>query len=98
MKSVLHPWQLLLLILAGWINHREQEVIEYLRAENRVFREKLGKKRILLNDDQRRFLAVKGKILGRKMLEQMSTIVTPDMILRWHRELVAAKWDYSGRR
>jgi hypothetical protein len=98
MKFVLHPWQLLLLILAGWINHQEQEVIEYLRAENRVLREKLGKKRILLNDDQRRQLAVKGKILGRKMLEPVVTIVTPDAILRWHRELVAAKWDYSGRR
>ena len=95
MKSVLHPWPLLLLILAGWINHREREVIEYLRAENRVLQEKLGKKRILLNNDQRRLLAVKGKILGRKMLEQMSTIVTPETILRWHRELVAAKWDYS---
>jgi hypothetical protein len=98
MKSVLHPCQLLLLILAGWLNHREQEAIEYLRAENRVLREKLGKKRILLNDDQRRRLAVKGKILGRKTLEQMATIVTPDTILRWHRELVAAKWDYTGRR
>ena len=32
------------------------------------------------------------------MLEQVATIVTPDTILRWHRELVAAKWDYSGRR
>jgi putative transposase len=83
------------LILAGWINRQEQDVIKYLRAENRVFREKLGKKRILLNDDQRRRLAVKGKILGRKMLEQMATIVTPDTILRWHRELVATKWDYS---
>jgi len=98
MKSVLHPWQLLLLILAGWINRQEQDVIEYLRAENRVLREKLGKKRILLNDDQRRRLAVKGKILGRKMLERIATIVSPDTILRWHRELVAAKWDYSGRR
>jgi putative transposase len=98
MKSVLHAWQLLLLILAGWINHREQEVTEYLRAENRVLGEKLGKKRILLNDDQRRLLAVKGKILGRKMLEQMATIVTPDTILRWHRELVARNWDYSKRR
>ncbi len=98
MKSVFHPWQLLLLILAGWINHQEQDVIEYLRTENRVLREKLGKKRILLNDDQRRRLAVKGMILGRKMLEQMATIVTPDTILRWHRELVAAKWDYSQHR
>ena len=94
----MQPWQLLLLVLAGWINLREQEVSEYLRAENRVLREKLGKKRILLNDDQRRRLAVKGKILGRKMLEQVATIMTPDTIQRWHRELVAAKWDYSGRR
>jgi putative transposase len=98
MKSLLQPWQLLILILAGWINRQEQDVIEYLRAENRVLREKLGKKRILLDDNQRRRLAVKGKILGRRMLEQVATIVTPETILRWHRELVAAKWDYSGRR
>jgi hypothetical protein len=63
MRSLLQPWQLLLLILPGWINHREQDVIEYLRAENRVLREKLGKKRILLDDDQRRCLVVKGEIL-----------------------------------
>jgi hypothetical protein len=42
---------------------------------------KLGKKRILLNDDQRRRLATKGKILGRKMFEELDGIVTPDMIL-----------------
>jgi hypothetical protein len=28
----------------------------------------------------------------------VATIVTPDTILRWHRELVAAKWDYSRLR
>jgi hypothetical protein len=32
------------------------------------------------------------------MLEQLATIVILDTILRWHRELVAAKWNYSGRR
>jgi putative transposase len=98
MKSFLEPWHLLLLILAGWINHRQQDAIEYLRTENQILKEKLGKKRILLDDDQRRRLAVKGKILGRKMLQEVATIVTPDTILRWHRELVAAKWNYSGRR
>ena len=98
MKALFQPWQLLLLILAGWINRRQQDAIEYLLTENRVLREKLGKNRILLSDDQRRRLAVKGKILGRKMLEQLATIVTPDTILRWHRELVARHWDYSGRR
>jgi putative transposase len=53
MKSVLQPWQLLLFIVAGWINRHQQDVVEYLRTENQVLKEKLGKKRILLGDDQR---------------------------------------------
>jgi len=69
-------------ILAGWINRHQQEVIEYLRTENQVLKEKLGKKRILLNDDQRRRLVVKGKVLGRKLLEEVGTLFTPDTILR----------------
>jgi len=81
-----------------WVNRQQQFVIEYLRTENQVLREKLGKKRILLNDDQRRRLAVKGNFLGRKMLEEVGTLFTPDTILRWHQQLVAQKWDYSDRR
>src|SRR5713101_3425588 len=98
MNFILQPWQLFFLILAGWVNRQQQQVIDYLRTENQVLREKLGQRRILLNDDQRRRLAVKGKGLGRKLLEQIGTIVTPDTILRWHRMLVAKKWDYSSRR
>ncbi len=97
MSFILQPWQLYLVIFAGWINREQQQVIEYLRTENAVLMEKLGKKRILLNDDQRRRLAVKGKILGRKALEQFGTLFTPDTILRWHRMLVAKKWDFSDR-
>ena len=95
MKCILHPWQILLLILAGWINKHQQNAIEYLITENRVLREQFGKKRILLTDDQRRRLAIKGKILGRKVLGDLCTIVTPETILRWHRNLVTQKWDYS---
>ena len=36
MRFILHPWQLYFLILAGWINRQQQEVIEYLRTENHV--------------------------------------------------------------
>ena len=52
MKSFLEPWHMLLLILAGWINHRQQNAVDYLRTENQILKEKLGKKRILLDDDQ----------------------------------------------
>ncbi len=98
MNFIHQPWQLLFVILAGWVNEQQQQVIEYLRTDNHVLKEKLGKKRILLSDDQRRRLAVKGKILARKRLEQIGTLFTPDTILRWHRLLVAKKWDYSARR
>ena len=98
MDFILHPWQLYFLILAGWIHRQQQIVIDYLRTENQVLREKLGKKRILLNDDQRRRLAVKGRFLGRKMLQEIGTVFTPDTILRWHRQLVAKKWDHSDKR
>jgi hypothetical protein len=73
-------------------------MIEYLRTENQVLKEKFGKKRILLSNDQRRRLAVKGNILGRKRLQEIGTLFTPDTILRWHRKLVAKKWDYADRR
>ncbi len=98
MNSLLKPWQVLLLILAGWINRHQQAAIEYLLSENQVLREKLGKRRILLNDDQRRRLAVKGKVLSRGVLRKLAGIVTPETILRWHRELIARKWDYSDKR
>ncbi|NUQ61736.1 MAG: helix-turn-helix domain-containing protein, partial [Pirellulales bacterium] len=97
MSFILQPWQLCLVILAGWINREQQQVIDYLHTENQVLKELLGKNRILLNNDQRRRLAVKGKILGRKLLEQVGTLFTPDTILRWHRMLVAKKWDYTER-
>ena len=88
MEFILQSWQLYFLILASWINREQQEVIEYLRAENQVLKEKLGKKRILLNDSQRRRLAVKGKILGSKRLYEVGTLFSPETILRWHRKLV----------
>ena len=98
MSFILQPWQLYVAIIAGWIHRQEQEAIEYLRTENRVLRETHGPKRILLNDEQRRRLAVKGKILGRRRLEEVGTLFTLDTILRWHRTLVAKNWDYSQRR
>jgi transposase len=98
MPFLLSPWHIFFIGLASWINRRQQETIEYLQAENHVLREKLGAGPLRLNRDQRRRLAIKGKILGRKRLLEIGSIFTPDTILRWHRLLVAQKWDYSHRR
>jgi hypothetical protein len=43
--------------LAGWMNRQQQEVISYLTEENRILREKLGHRRIILNVAQKRRLA-----------------------------------------
>ena len=56
--DVLHPWQLLLVALAGWINRQQQDVIAYIQEENRILKNKLKGKRIRFTDDERRHLAV----------------------------------------
>ena len=92
--SILQPWHLIAAALAGWINRQQHAAIEYQRAEIQTLLELLGKKRLPLNNDQRRRLAVKGKTLGRKGLLEVGCLFTPDTILRWHRRLVAEKWTY----
>jgi len=89
MNFVLRPWQLFFLILSGMVNRQQQEIIEFQNAQIRTLMDKMGRKRILLTDDQRRLLAAKGKAIGRRALMELATIVTPDTILRWHRRLVA---------
>jgi putative transposase len=87
-----------LLLFSGWVNRHQQAVIDYLLEENRVLRAMNGSRRLRLTDDQRRRLAVKGKILGRRQLAAVAGIVTPDTILRWYRRLVAKKYDGSKTR
>jgi len=91
-EKVLNPFQFVVIVLAGWMNERQQNVIEYLREENRVLREQLGERRLRFTDDQRRRLAVRAKGLGRKLLAQAATLVTPDTLLAWHRKLIGQKY------
>ena len=72
-------------------------MIDFLREENRVLKEQLRGRRVRLTDDARRRLAAKGVALGRRLLESIATIVTPDTILAWHRRLIAAKWTFAGK-
>src|SRR5580698_1102814 len=98
MKKVLDPFRFVLIAVAGWMNQAQQQMIEYLREENRVLREQLGSRRLRLSDDQRRRLAMKAKGLGRKRLAEVAGIVTPETLLAWHRKLVAQKYDGTGAR
>jgi hypothetical protein len=73
-----YPLRFVLVALAGWINQQQRNVIDYLQEENRALREQLGPGRLRLTDDQRRRLAAKAKTLGRRVLRDIATIVTPE--------------------
>src|SRR6516164_1694897 len=94
----LDPFSFLVISFAGWINQRQQHVIEYLVEENRVLREQIGKRRMRFTDEQRRRLAARAKKLTRKVLAQVARIVTPETLLAWHRKLIASKYDGSANR
>src|ERR1035441_8892987 len=74
--------QLLLVIFAGWVNRHQLDVIEYLQEENRVLKENLGGRRIRFTDAERRRLPRKAHALGRKVLNELETLVTPDTLLQ----------------
>ncbi len=77
MPRSLDPVRLLLVGVAGWMNHQQQQVLDYLREENRVLREQLGTRPLRFNDDQRRRLAIRARVLGRRVLADVANVVTP---------------------
>jgi putative transposase len=92
------PLQFLAAWLAVWLGRVLQQEVDYLMAENRVLRERLGNKKLRLTVGERRRLAVLGEQMGRKALAKVATIARPETILRWYRELVAKKYDGSKKR
>ena len=44
------PLGILLTMLVGWVNSQQTEIIEYLLEEDKILREMLGGKRLLLKD------------------------------------------------
>ena len=52
--------------MAGWLNRQQEDLIDYLREENRVLREQFDGQPLRLTDAQRRRVAVRGRRLGRR--------------------------------
>jgi hypothetical protein len=77
------PLQFLAAWLAVWFARTLQQQVDYLMAENRILKEKLGNQKLRLTDADRRRLAIVGKELGLKVLAKIATIASPETILRW---------------
>jgi hypothetical protein len=90
--------QLLLAMLAEWIQRHQQQIITYLLAENHILKAQLGGRRLRLTDTERRRLAVLAHPLGRERLKAVATIATPDTLMRWYKRLIAQKFDGSKQR
>src|SRR5215475_12803902 len=98
MRAILDPFSFVVISIAGWMNQHQQHVIEYLIEENRVIREQIGNRRLRFSDNQRRRLAVRAKKLGRILLAEVATTVTPETLMAWHRKLIAQKYDGTSFR
>jgi len=93
-------WVTLITCLAYCIDKELYKAIDYLKEQVRVLVEHQEKenKRIRLTHSQRMRVAAKAKRLSRKMLERCTELLTPDTIMRWHRKLIAEKYDGSKHR
>ena len=90
--------QILIAMVAGWLQRHQQQVITYLVAENRVLKAHLGGRRLRLTDTERWHLAALAHPIGRTHLKAMAMLVTPDTLMRWYRQLIARKFDGSQHR
>jgi hypothetical protein len=67
-----------------------------LRHENQVLRRQLPG-RLRWDHAGRLWLTALSRLVGRRRCAEVFP-VTPATILRWHRDLVARRWDYTSRR
>lgn len=90
------PWKKMLAYITGEVDQSLLVRLEYLIEENRVLRSQIAG-RLLITDPERKVLAEKAVAMGKLMADTV-TIVKPGTILKWHRELVAKKFDGSSKR
>ena len=87
--------RLLLITFSSWIHRDQARLIQFLDEQVRTLLAELEGHRLNLTDKQRCRLAKLAKELTKEQLQSVTTIVTPDTLLRWYRKLVAQKYDSS---
>jgi len=90
-------WKLLLAYMTGAVDRELRLHHAYLVTENRILR-RLMTSRMRLSGGERTTLAEPGTRLGKPALKEVASLVTPDTILAWHRQLIAKKDDGSEPR
>lgn len=90
--------KVLIALVTGWVNRHQQQVISYLQEENRVLKSKLPGGRLRLSETECRRLAALAHPLGRQRLKQLTTLATPETLMRWYKRLIADKFDGSQKR
>jgi hypothetical protein len=78
MSSVPPVLSFLLMTVSGWVHRHQLLVIELIQAENRLLKDRLRGERIRFTDAERTLLARKAKVVGRRALLELDTIVSPD--------------------
>jgi hypothetical protein len=81
-------WKQLLASITGSVDEELRLRNGYLAAENRILRNQIKARRLLLTDAERKTLAEMGHKLGRQALQEIATIAQPDTILAWHRKFM----------
>jgi hypothetical protein len=88
---------MVLAVLTGWLDRQERKAVAYLIEENRILRRSCvanGTSSPITIDAGWR---VHGHRLGRQILRQIASVVAPDTIMRWHRQLIVRKWTSAHR-
>ena len=95
--GLMQVYQFWFFAVAGWVNQRQNYALDYLKEENQILKSKIKTKRIRFTYSERKRLAVRAKRVGRKRLEQIANIASPDTLLGWYRKLIAWKWTFSRK-
>ena len=90
-------WKKLLESISESLNDHLRLRNAYLMAENRILRRQIHG-RVQLTDGERKELAAIGTKLGKKALEAIATVASPETILAWNRQFADHKVDTAASR